>query len=49
MRHPQPARLQALHGRERVLAEYDWDGLAKKLELAWQQAAEASAITAKST
>jgi glycosyltransferase involved in cell wall biosynthesis len=36
MRHPQQARMQASQGRGRVLAEYDWDGLARKLESVWR-------------
>ena len=39
MRHPDCARAQCRRGRQVVLDEYGWDGLAQKLEHAWRQCA----------
>jgi glycosyltransferase involved in cell wall biosynthesis len=39
MNRPQAMQMQANLGRSRVLAEYNWDGLATKLEEVWQSAA----------
>ena len=39
VRKPDVIRQQAARGRERVLAEYDWDGLAGKLDGVWREAA----------
>jgi len=36
MRRPKSIRALAQHGRELVLARYDWDVLAAKLEQAWK-------------
>jgi polysaccharide biosynthesis protein PslH len=41
MRSPQVAHRQAMAGRARVLAEYDWSGLADRLDRVWQAAAGA--------
>lgn len=37
MNRPQAMQMQANLGRERVLADYNWDGLAEKLEHVWKQ------------
>jgi polysaccharide biosynthesis protein PslH len=39
MRHPKIAQLLAAHGRERMLAEYEWGSLADRLGEVWQVAA----------
>jgi polysaccharide biosynthesis protein PslH len=39
MRHPRMAHMQAALGRSRVLAQYDWNGLAGKLDEVWHEAA----------
>ena len=39
IRHPETANLTAVRGRQRVLAEYDWAGLAVKLGNVWEAAA----------
>ena len=39
IRRPEAARAQAERGRQRVLAEYDWGGLADRLGAVWQAAA----------
>lgn len=39
MRHPDRAHSQCRQGRQVVLDEYGWDGLAQKLEHAWRQCA----------
>jgi polysaccharide biosynthesis protein PslH len=43
LRRPEAARQQAMCGRERVLAEYDWDRLAVQLDRVWRGIAEPSA------
>jgi glycosyltransferase involved in cell wall biosynthesis len=42
MQRPYAVRAQAAAGRARVLAEYDWGGLADRLDRVWQAAAGAS-------
>lgn len=42
LRHPEAAARAAARGRERVLAEYDWSGLAEKLGAVWRAAANAN-------
>jgi glycosyltransferase involved in cell wall biosynthesis len=42
IRRPEAARAQATRGRDRVLAEYDWSGLAEKLGAVWESVAETS-------
>jgi glycosyltransferase involved in cell wall biosynthesis len=42
MRSPHTVREQAATGRARVLAEYDWNGLAERLDRVWQAAAGAT-------
>jgi glycosyltransferase involved in cell wall biosynthesis len=42
MRHPDRARVQCRRGRQVVLDEYGWDGLAQKLEHAWRRCAVAT-------
>jgi polysaccharide biosynthesis protein PslH len=39
IRRPEAARAQAARGRARVLAEYDWGGLADRLGAVWEAAA----------
>src|SRR5207253_1365021 len=39
IRRPDAARAQAARGRARVLAEYDWGGLADRLGAVWEGAA----------
>jgi polysaccharide biosynthesis protein PslH len=46
IRHPQLARMRAMHGRDRVLAEYDWDSLAGKLDEVWREAANKASVEA---
>jgi hypothetical protein len=46
MRRPQVARMRAMHGRDRVLAEYDWGSLAAKLEEVWRDAANKASVEA---
>ena len=38
IRLPKSAEVQAAVGRARVLAEYDWSGLATKMDDVWQEA-----------
>jgi glycosyltransferase involved in cell wall biosynthesis len=42
IRRPEAARAQAARGRARVLAEYDWGGLAERLGAVWESVAETS-------
>jgi glycosyltransferase involved in cell wall biosynthesis len=46
MRRPEAARDRTARGRERVLAEYDWDRLATQLNGVWQSVAAQPAATA---
>jgi polysaccharide biosynthesis protein PslH len=44
IRHPETAHLVAERGRQRVVAEYDWGGLAAKLGKVWRDAASPAAV-----
>ena len=44
IRDPHGAQALAEHGRQIVLATYDWDVLARKLEAAWERCLCTSSI-----
>ncbi len=45
MTHPKAAHLLAVRGRNKVLAEYNWDVLADKMDQVWQETAQKKGLT----